>query len=432
MATDFHGSSQNGGNVDLGMYPNGGPLPLGDVRVLEMGQLLAGPFAGQLLGDYGCEVIKIEAPGAGDPLRQWGRHQPGDHSLWWPVVGRNKRSVAIDLRSQRGQGLVRKLVRKVDVIVENFRPGTLERWGLSFEELKAEKPDIILVRVTGYGQTGPYARRPGYGSIGEAMGGLRYLTGDPSTPPTRVGVSIGDALAGMFAAIGALVALHERTRTGRGQVVDVALYEAVLALMESLIPEYALRGTIRERSGAVLPNVAPSNVYPTADGVPLIIAANQDTVFPRLAEAMGAPELAADERFSTHAARGRHQATLDDMIAAWTSALAAEELERLLEQHEVPCGRIFRAPEMLADPHFAAREAIVRLPHPELGAFPMQSVVPKFSEHRLRPRDLGPDLGEHTYDVLSALTDLAPNEFEELVSSGVLAGPLPTPEGAAS
>lgn len=394
--------------------------PLGDIRVLEMGQLLAGPFCGQLLGDYGCDVVKIEAPGQGDPMRQWGRQEAGQPSTWWPIVGRNKRSVEIDLRNPEGQALALSLVAQVDVVVENFRPGTLERWGLSFEEMRRVNPSVILVRVTGYGQTGPYAPRPGYGSIGEAMGGIRYITGDPTTPPSRVGVSLGDALSGMFATIGTLVALHDRSRTGGGQEVDVALYESVLALMESIVPDYALRGEIRERSGAVLPNVAPSNVYPTSDGATLVVAANQDTVFRRLAVAMGRPELADDPRYATHGARGAHQVELDELISAWSGEYPAEHLLALFDEHGVPSGYVFRAPEMLADPHFEARESIVRLEHPVLGEFPMQGVFPKFRTHPLRPRTLAPELGEHTREVLLHWLDMDEDMIAKLSATGVI------------
>nr|BFE70258.1 hypothetical protein GCM10020092_035590 [Actinoplanes digitatis] len=261
--------------------------PLTDIRVIETGTLLAGPFCGQLLGDFGAEVIKLEEPGKGDPMRQWGREKPHGQSLWWPVVARNKKSVTCNLRTSEGQDLVRRLVAESDVLLENFRPGTLERWGLSYETLSEINPRLILVRVTGYGQTGPYAPRAGFGSIGEAMGGLRYVTGEPDRPPSRSGISIGDSLAATYAAFGTLAALHARERTGRGQVVDSAIYEAVMAMTESLIPEWAVAGYRRERTGAILPNVAPSNGYPTADGSDVLIAANQDTVFRRLATLMG-------------------------------------------------------------------------------------------------------------------------------------------------
>lgn len=395
------------------------PLPLADLRVLEMGVLLAGPFCGQLLADFGAEVIKIEQPGAGDPMREWGRERSGGKSLWWPVVARNKKSVTVNLRAAEGQALIRKLVESTDIVVENFRPGTIERWGLSYEELSAINPGIILVRVTGFGQTGPYAGQPGYGSVGEAMGGLRYVVGDPSTPPSRVGISIGDTLAATFACLGALVALHHRRETGRGQVVDSAIYEAVLAVMESLIPEYALTGYVRERTGAVLPNVAPSNVYPTADGRMIVIAANQDTVWRRLAEAMGRMELADDPRYATHTARGARQAELDDLIAEWTSSLDAADLHARLTDHGVPTGRIYRAPEMLDDPHFAARNAIVRLAHPELGEFPMQNVVPKLSASPGALRWVGPALGEHNEEILRGTLGLSAEQLDRHIAAGI-------------
>ncbi len=394
-------------------------LPLADLRVLEMGVLLAGPFCGQLLADFGAEVIKIEQPGVGDPMREWGRERSGGKSLWWPVVARGKKSVTVNLRKPEGQEIVRRLIASTDVVVENFRPGTLERWGLGFDDISAINPRTILVRVTGYGQDGPYSSQPGYGSVGEAMGGLRYVVGDPSTPPSRMGISIGDTLAATFACLGAMVALHSRERTGRGQVVDSAIYEAVLAVMESLIPEYAITGYVRERTGAILPNVAPSNVYPTADGQMIIIAANQDTVWRRLAEAMGRPELADDPRFHTHTTRGQYQAELDGIISSWTATHEAEPLRSNLVEHGVPTGRIYRAPEMLTDPHFAAREAIVKLLHPELGEFPMQNVAPKLSETPGRVRWAGPALGEHNAEVLGGVLQTSLEEMEALRASGV-------------
>jgi crotonobetainyl-CoA:carnitine CoA-transferase CaiB-like acyl-CoA transferase len=265
-------------------------LPLDDVRVIEMGQLLAGPFCGQLLGDFGAEVIKIEDPGRGDPMRQWGREKPHGMSLWWPVLARNKKAVTIDVRTAGGQDLVRRLAERSDVLLENFRPGTLERWGIGPQELWRINPGLIITRVSGFGQYGPYSSRAGFGSIGEAMGGIRYVTGEPDRPPSRAGISLGDSLAAVFGTIGTLIALHARQRTGRGQVVDAAIYEAVLAMMESLLPEWELAGYQRERTGAVLPNISPSNVYPTSDGDIVLIAANQDAVFRRLAAAMDAPE----------------------------------------------------------------------------------------------------------------------------------------------
>jgi formyl-CoA transferase len=381
-------------------FPQG---PLTGVRVIETGVLVAGPFCGQLLGDLGAEVVKLEDPAGGDPMRQWGRERPYGKSLWFPILGRNKRSVTCNLRVPKGQEILRRLAAESDVLIENFRPGTLERWGLAPETLWEINPRLVIVRVSAYGQNGPYAGRAGYGSIGEAMGGIRYITGDPATLPSRVGISLGDALAGTFAALGCLGALRVAEATGRGQIVDSAIYEAVLALMESMLPEYAIGGYIRERTGSILPNVAPSNAYRTKDGDMLLIAANQDTVFGRLAQAMDRPELAADERFATHHARGRNQAELDEIIADWCADRSAEELLEHLHAHGVPAGRIYTAREMFADEHFAARDAIVRLPHPEFGEFPMQNVFPRLTATPGKVRGLGPELGEHTEAELSRL-----------------------------
>ncbi len=395
-------------------------LPLADLRVVEMGQLLAGPFCGQLLGDFGAEVIKVEAPGTGDPMREWGREKPYGKSLWWPVVARNKKSVTANLRVPDGQQLVRRLLATADVLVENFRPGTLERWGMAPEELWELNPRLVITRVTGYGQSGPYAKQAGYGSIGEAMGGIRYITGYPDRPPARTGISIGDSLAATFACLGTLVALHHRQRSGRGQVVDSAIYEAVLAMMESMLPEWQIAGYQRERTGATLPNVAPSNVYPTAGGEMVLIAANQDTVFRRLADVMGRPELATDERYATHSARGRHMDELDTLIAEWTAGIGADELLARLNDGGVPAGRIFRPQDMFADPHFAAREAIVRLVHPDLGEFAMHNVVPHLSETPGAVRHVGPRLGEHNEEIYREVLGLGDDELTSLRSSGVI------------
>jgi formyl-CoA transferase len=369
--------------------------PLSDIRVVEMAQLIAGPFCGQLLGDMGAEVVKIEPPGAGDPMRHWGQ---GDPKTWWRVIARNKYSLAADLRAPEGQRLARELIAKADILVENFRPGTLERWGLDPVDLRRVHPRLIVVRLSGYGQTGPYAARAGFGLIGEAMGGWRKLVGDPDRPPSRMGVSIGDSLAATYGCMGALAALHHRERTGEGQIVDAALYESVLQVMEGLIPEWAVGGHKRERTGAILPGIAPSGVYPCRDG-DYLIGANQDTIFARLAEAMGRPELAADPRYATHVARGRHQAELDALISAWTRTLTIAELEAAMIAHAVPAGRIYDAQDMLADPHFAAREAIVTVDDPVLGPTPMQGVFPKLSAtpgtvRKPAPRTVGEDTAE--------------------------------------
>jgi formyl-CoA transferase len=396
------------------------PLPLGDVRVLELGQLLAGPFCGQLLGDFGAEVVKLEDPRGGDPMRQWGREKPYGKSLWWPVVARNKRSVTCNLRTADGQDLVRRLVPHADVLLENFRPGTLERWGLAPAQLWEINPRLVVTRVTGFGQDGPYAARAGFGSIGEAMGGIRYVTGSADEPPSRAGISLGDSLAAMYATIGTLTALHERERSGRGQVVDAAIYEAVLAMMESMLPEWQLSGYQRERTGPVLPNVAPSNVYPTRDGDDVLIAANQDSVFGRLAAVMGRPELVGDERYATHGARGANMAELDALIGAWTAGFDADDLLRTLHDNGVPAGRIYRAKDMFADPHFAARQAIIRLAHPDFGEIAMQNVVPRLSASPGAVRAVGPVLGADNDDIYRGLLGLGDEELDRLSQAGVI------------
>lgn len=349
--------------------------PLDGIRVVEMGQLIAGPFCGQLLGDMGAEIVKLEPPGTGDPMRHWGQ---GDKPSWWRVIARNKYSVACDLRSDEGQQLARDLTARADILIENFKPGTLEKWNLDPADLRAANPRLIVVRVSGYGQTGPYAARAGFGGIGEAMGGWRAIVGYPDRPPARMGVSIGDTLAATYGCMGALAALHHRERTGEGQIVDSALYEAVLQVMESTVSDYSVSGTRRRRTGSTLPGIAPSNVYPCRDGE-YLIGANGDAIFARLATAMGRPELAADPRYATHLARGAHQEELDALIAEWTATLTVAELEAKMIESSVPAGRIYDAEEMMADPHFAAREALVTVPDAEFGAVTMQGVFPKLS-----------------------------------------------------
>jgi formyl-CoA transferase len=393
---------------------------LADLRVLELGTLLAGPFCGQILGDMGAEVIKVEPPHQGDPLRVWSRHTGAQGpSLWWPVISRNKKSITLDLRQGEGQAILKELIATADFLVENFRPGTMEKWGLGYDALSAINPRLIMVRVSGYGQTGPYAHRAGFGAIGEAMGGLRYVVGDPSTPPSRMGISIGDSLAATFACVGALSALHYRDRTGRGQVVDSAIYEAVLNMMESLITEYDKTGFIRERTGAILPNIAPSNVYPTIDSL-VLIAANQDTVFRRLCEAMGQPDLAAHPDYVSHQARGRNQDRLDELIGGWTATLATPEVLNLMDQHGVPAGLIYRAPDMLKDPQFAAREAIVSIRHPEYGDLKMQNVVPKLSETPGSIRSVGPSLGQHNDEIYGSLLHMSPQRIQTLKANDII------------
>ena len=393
--------------------------PLAGLRVLELGTLLAGPFCGQLLGDFGAEVVKVEPPGQGDPMRVWGREKAHGKSLWWPVVARNKKAVTLDLRQPDGQELLKALVAKSDFVIENFRPGTMEKWGLGWPELSAVNERLIMIRVSGFGQTGPYSRQAGFGAIGEAMGGLRYVVGDPSTPPSRMGISIGDSLAATFACVGALSALHYRHVTGRGQVVDSAIYEAVLNMMESLVTEYDKAGFVRERTGAILPNVAPSNVYRTRDGL-VLIAANQDTVFGRLAEAMGQPGLATDPRYASHGSRGANQQELDALVDRWTQTLTTHEVLAAMSEHGVPAGLIYRAPEMLDDPHFAARQAIVAVPHPDFGELRMQNVAPKLSETPGSVRAPSPALGQHNDEVFLELLQLDRARYDDLRARKVI------------
>ena len=390
---------------------------LDGIRVVELGQLIAGPFCGQLLGDMGADVIKIEPPGAGDPMRNWGN---GEHKVWWEVIGRNKRSVTANLRVPGGQDLARRLLADADIMIENFKPGTVEKWGLGPADLHAINPRLIIVRMSGYGQTGPYASRAGFGGIGEAMGGWRAIVGEPDRPPSRMGVSIGDTLAATYGCMGALAALHARSASGKGQVVDSALYEAVLQVMESVVPEYDLMGLIRPRSGSVLPGIAPSNVYSCKDGE-YMIGGNGDAIFARLAEAMRQPELAQDPRFATHVARGERQAELDDLINRWTRTLTIEQLEALMIEHSVPAGRVFTGKEMLADPHFVARGALAEVAHPLHGSLKMQAPMPKLSDTPSTIRRRAPLYpGEHNAEVYGAILGLSSNDLAGLAEQGVL------------
>ena len=390
---------------------------LSDIRVVEMGQLLAGPFCGQLLGDMGAEVIKLEPPGAGDPMRQWGL---GEDKVQWEVVARNKKSVSLNLRVAEGQELARRLIATADVLVETFKPGTLEKWGLAPADLQAANPKLIVARMSGYGQTGPYSDRAGFGGIGEAMGGWRHIVGEPDRPPSRMGVSIGDSLTATFGCMGILAALHVRERTGKGQVVDAALYESVLQVMEGLIPEYDRSGIVRERSGSILPGIAPSNVYSCSDGE-YMIGANNDAIFRRLAQAMGRPRLADDERYATHLARGRNQHELDGIINDWTRTLTIHALDALMIEHSIPAGRVYRAPEMLADPHFQARESIIEVQTERFGRLKMQNAFPRLSETPGGVRSPAPaTIGQHNAEVYGGLLGLDAAKLDALATSGTI------------
>jgi formyl-CoA transferase len=357
-----------------------GPGPLAGLRVVELGMLLAGPFTGRLLGDMGAEIIKVEPPGKPDPLRDWGKARYKGRSLWWAVQSRNKKCVTLDLRQEPGQALLLDLVRKSDVVVENFRPGTLERWNLGWEQLSEANPGVILCRVSGYGQTGPYAPRAGFASVAEAMGGLRHINGFPGEAPPRMHISLGDSLAGMFAAQGILAALYKRDRTGRGQVVDVSLLEACFALLESTVPEYDRLGIVRGPGGTGLEGVAPSNIFESRDGKRIVIAANADNVFRRLCEAMGQPELADDERFSTHLQRGENQEEIEGIVADWAARNDADEIVGILNEAGVICGPIYTIADIFEDEHVRARDMLVEHDDPELGTFLGPGIVPRFSE----------------------------------------------------
>ena len=390
---------------------------LQDIRVVELGQLLAGPFCGQLLGDMGADVIKVEPPGAGDPMREWGQ---GSDKVTWEVIARNKRSVSANLRIPEGQALVRKLIATADVLVENFKPGTLEKWGMAPEVLHADNPALIIARMSGYGQTGPYSDRAGFGGIGEAMGGWRYIVGEPDLPPSRMGVSIGDTLTASYGCMGILAALHHRDRTGQGQVIDAALYESVLQVMEGLVPEYDRMGLIRERSGSILKGIAPSNVYSCKDG-PFMIGANKDSLWKRLAEAMGRAELGDDPRYATHLARGENQDELDVLINQWTATLTVDQVDALMIAYSIPAGRVYRAPDMLADPHFAAREAIIEVETERYGKLKMQSAFPKLSATPSSVRRPAPAVvGQHNAEVYEELLGLGAEALSDLKAVGAI------------
>lgn len=402
------------------MVQNEGALK--DIRVVELGQLIAGPFCGQLLGDMGAEIIKVEPPsvngkGGGDAMRNWGR---GDDKLWWEVVSRNKKAVSANLRVEAGQDIVRKLAVTADILIENFKPGTLEKWNLGPDILHEINPRLIIVRVSGYGQSGPYSSRAGFGGIGEAMGGWRHIVGDPDRPPSRMGVSIGDTLAATYGCMGALAALHARERTGKGQVVDSALYEAVLQVMESVVPEYDWSGYIRERSGSYLPGIAPSNVYKCKDGE-YLIGANQDAIWGRLCDAMDRPELATDPAYVNHISRGKNQIELDALINEWTKTYTVEDMEALMIKHSIPAGKMYRAPEMLEDPHFAAREAIIELETPRWGVLKMQNAFPKLSGTPSSIRSPAPsEIGQDNDVVYGELLGLTELEIAELKKAGTI------------
>jgi crotonobetainyl-CoA:carnitine CoA-transferase CaiB-like acyl-CoA transferase len=388
-----------------------------------MGSFIAGPFCGQLLADLGAEVIKIEPPGEGDAMRRWGAEKKEGASLWWPVIGRNKRSLTLDLRQPAGQAIARRLILSSDVLVENFRPGTLSGWGLDPDELRAAEPRLIVAQVSGFGQTGPYRDRAGFGSVAEAMGGLRALTGFADRPPTRVGISVGDSLAGLFTALGVLGALYARDgglTPGQGQAVDVGITDAIIALQESVLSEFSATGALRQRTGSVLPGIAPSNLYPTRDDSWVIIGGNADGVFRRLCTVMERPDLASDPRYATHQARGAHQQALDDLIASWTVQWDRDDLLARLIGQGVPAGPVNTAEDVINDPHFRARASVVEVDGGPLGPLTMQGVVPRLSGTPGRVRWTGPELGSDTTAILKDELGLSDEAIGVLASEGVI------------
>lgn len=376
--------------------------PLSGIRVLELGQLIAGPFAAKMLGEFGAEVIKIEPPGKGDPLRNWRLLHEGT-SVWWQVQSRNKKSVSLDLRKPEAQDLIRALVKDVDVVVENFKPGTMESWGLGWEELRAINPRLVMLRVSGYGQTGPYRDLPGFGAIGEAMGGLRHLSGEPGRTPVRVGISIGDSLSALHGVIGILLALRARDQNGAGQMIDVALYESVFNMMESLLPEYAVFGEIRQPAGSSLPGIAPSNAYRCQDNKYVLIAGNGDSIFKRLMGVIGRPDLAEAPELANNAGRVKHVVMLDDAISAWTGQHPLDVVLGRLNDGQIPAGKIYDVADIAEDPHYQARGMILDGALPDGTPVKLPGIVPKLSETPGEVRRAAPALGQDTDEVLAGL-----------------------------
>ncbi len=397
------------------------PLPLAGVRVVELGQLIAGPFAGKTLADFGAEVIKIEPPGEGDPLRTWRLLHQGT-SVWWQVQSRNKQSVVVDLRRPEGQEIARRLIREADVLIENFRPGTLEGWGLGWNELSQLNPGLVMLRISGYGQTGPYRDRPGFGVIGEAMGGLRYITGEPGRVPVRVGLSIGDSLASLHGVIGVLLALyHRKVNGGQGQYIDVALYEAVFNMLESTLPEYDAFGVVRERTGSALPGIAPTNAYPCQDGQYVLVAGNGDSIFKRLMEVIGRPDLANDPELAHNEGRVRRVEELDRVIGGWTVSRSIQEVLNVMAEAKVPAGRIYSARDIAEDPHYAARGNVVRIVTRDGLELKVPAVLPQLSETPGSIRMTAPRLGEDTETVLRRF-GYSPEQIAALLEAKVIGG----------
>ncbi len=394
--------------------------PLDGVKVLELGSLIAGPFAGRLFGDFGAEVIKVEPPKVGDPLRKWRLLKDGT-SLWWYVQSRNKKCITLNLRTKEGSEIIKKLAKEVDVIIENFKPGTLEKWGIGYEDLKKINPKIIMVRISGYGQYGPYSSKPGFGSIGEAMGGIRYLSGYPDLPPVRTGISIGDSISAVYAVMSAMMALYHRdVNGGEGQYIDVALYEAIFSMMESMVPEFDHFKYIRERTGSTLPGIAPSNIYLCKDGKYVVIGANGDSIFKRLCEAMGRDDLAENEKFGSNDGRAKNMKYLDEQIEEWTKTLNIDEALKILDKYQIPAGKIYSVEDMFKDPHFEAREMIKSVDIGDGEKLKVPGIMPKFSRTPGEIKWAGLALGESNTEIYGDMLGLSDEEIKKMREEGII------------
>lgn len=384
--------------------------PLADLKVLELGSLIAGPFAGRLFGDFGAEVIKVEPPKIGDPLRKW-RLLKNDTSLWWYVQSRNKKCITLNLKEKKAQEIIKKLLLHVDIVLENFKPGTMEKWGLGYEEIKKINPKIIMIRISGYGQDGPYSSKPGFGSVGEALGGIRHLTGYANLPPTRAGISLGDSLAAMYAVMSAMMAIHHRHNTKEGQYIDVALYEAVFSLMESLVPEYDQFKFIRERTGSTLPGIAPSNIYLCKDKKYIVIGANGDSIFKRLTKAMGRADLEENEEFISNDGRAAKADWIDEQISAWTMQRNSNEALKILDKYDIPSGSIYNVEDMFKDEHFKARDMLPSVHVDGVGELKMPGIVPKLSQTPGKIKWAGAKLGAYNDEIYKKLLGMSDEEI---------------------
>ncbi len=394
--------------------------PLDGVKVLELGSLIAGPFAGRLFGDFGAKVIKVEPPKVGDPLRKWRMLKDGT-SLWWYVQSRNKKCITLNLRAKKGCEIIKKLAKEVDIIIENFKPGTLEKWGIGYEDLKKINPKIIMVRISGYGQYGPYSSKPGFGSIGEAMGGIRYLSGYPDSPPVRTGISIGDSIAAIYAVMSSMMALYHRDISGgKGQYIDVALYEAIFSLMESMVPEFDQFKFIRERSGNTLPGIAPSNIYLCGDGKYIAIGANGDSIFVRLTKAMNRDDLAQNEEFKLNDGRAAKMKYLDEQIEKWTKTLKIEDALKILDEYQIPAGKIYNIEDMFNDAHFKARQMIETVKIDGKDDLKVPGIVPKFSQTPGKIKWAGLSLGANNKEIYQGMLGYSDKELEKMEKEGLI------------